>query len=81
MKKSPDASRGHFLTIQGDIQVYKHYHKFFRQQIFDLVYSVCLMHTKLDCQKAKIEAHGGLWKIAKMAIFSQKIHKNGLFDP
>ena len=39
MKKSPDASRGHFLTIQVDLPLYKHYHKFFRQQIFDLLYS------------------------------------------
>ena len=39
LKKSPDATRGHFLTIQVDLQVYKHYHKFFGEQIFDLVYS------------------------------------------
>ena len=39
IKKSPDATRGHFLTIQVDLQVYKHYHKFFGEQIFDLVYS------------------------------------------
>ena len=47
-KKSPDATRGHFLTIQVDLPLYKHYHKFFGEQIFDLVYSVPLAQERLN---------------------------------